>query len=893
MKFNFKKVSALATSALMVGMTVGVAAAAYPAPFVSGGAPSVNIVYGTGEGVSFLDGIEAGNIQADLQRFLTSGTGGTGTSTSGETASLDTSATRIWLNTSLNTAKTQLTKSDLPKVLADYSFSGNVDSKLTSTIKLVAGAAAGGDNSGKVIFSKQPTSSTDPVVGISMGSSQTSNPLYNASVTMSAINFTSSDSEGQPITLFGQKFTISSDTDTSNLVLLKEAEKFSLSSDDPTKEVVIGGKTYTVELISASDDSASIKVTDSNGVSDDREINAADSKKINGLEIAVTSADETNLKVSATLIAGASKITLTNGAVVTTGENADPIDGTYAYIVGGTGAATEIAVAVFRSDPSEDAILPGTSFADPLFGSFKVDFAGLSSSLTDTGRGMVSVEPSGDKDMTVKLTDDAGNAKSFEFAHNQSTQWFLGDSSNYSIATREMANLSTGTSKAKYVVIGNEEYGHLLELTDVYNQTTGSNSVTNDRVKFKDVISGESYETTFVSTEGSGSVDVEGKRYTVTFMGSGEDGWVQIKYPTGDSATSTTFVMYPTIELKGGALISLYQPLVLNMSDMDGGTTALSNTEILNFPDGDGYTAITLTYYSGSDANNALWNVTGQSAGINTTAGTTYKTFTVGKLTYNLTATGTTNETKLWLTSPEGTANIDNPGLIFFEGKGDTSSNDYHAIIVDLETAPAGTSSDGVGVNDLLFSSPTHWEATLATDSDITQHVDLYGTLASYDSNTASKAKATISYPSSQVYSQIYVGEKASAVTAGTSGSSGSTTPLGEVLIKDSEVSSASGRNLIVVGGSCINSAAAALVGGPYCGAAWTDKTGVGSGQFWIKGYATSTITSSGKIALLVAGYNAQDTVNAAKYLRTQTVETDKTYLGTSATSATLVTTAA
>ena len=42
-------------------------------------------------------------------------------------------------------------------------------------------------------------------------------------------------------------------------------------------------------------------------------------------------------------------------------------------------------------------------------------------------------------------------------------------------------------------------------------------------------------------------------------------------------------------------------------------------------------------------------------------------------------------------------------------------------------------------------------------------------------------------------------------------------------------------------------------------------------------------------ILFLVAGYDAADTVNAATYLRTQTVDTDKEYLGTSSTSAELV----
>jgi hypothetical protein len=110
---------------------------------------------------------------------------------------------------------------------------------------------------------------------------------------------------------------------------------------------------------------------------------------------------------------------------------------------------------------------------------------------------------------------------------------------------------------------------------------------------------------------------------------------------------------------------------------------------------------------------------------------------------------------------------------------------------------------------------------------------------------------------------------------------------LGDVLVKDTEVSSVATKNLIVVGGSCINSAAATLVGGAYCGSAWTSSTNVGSGQFLIKGYADSTLTS--KMALLVAGYEAADTGNAGTYLRTQVVDTSKEYTGTSGTQATLV----
>src|SRR3989344_6851479 len=128
---NFKKISAIVTSGLMVGMTMGVAAAAnYPAPFVSGGAANVAIVYGTGSGVSILDAVEAGSIQSNLQSFMGASTG-TSASISGEAYALFTGGTKIYINDSLNAVTNVLTKSNLPTTLADGSFSGNVDATLT------------------------------------------------------------------------------------------------------------------------------------------------------------------------------------------------------------------------------------------------------------------------------------------------------------------------------------------------------------------------------------------------------------------------------------------------------------------------------------------------------------------------------------------------------------------------------------------------------------------------------------------------------------------------------------------------------------------------------------------------------------------------------------------
>ena len=83
---------------------------------------------------------------------------------------------------------------------------------------------------------------------------------------------------------------------------------------------------------------------------------------------------------------------------------------------------------------------------------------------------------------------------------------------------------------------------------------------------------------------------------------------------------------------------------------------------------------------------------------------------------------------------------------------------------------------------------------------------------------------------------------------------------FGVVVVKDTEIASVATKNLIVVGGSCINSVAAKLLGVPVntCGTAFTQATGIGAGQYIIEQY-TSPYNSE-KVAVLVAGYNAADT---------------------------------
>jgi len=911
MRFSFKKIGSILASTAMLSSTVALAAAAnFPAPFVTDAGADVAIVHG-GANAAYTDLVAVTDISSylstELARKTATGTGGSGATPTivGEAAPLFSSGTKLYINDTLNVVRSVVTKTDLPTVLKDGSFSGNVDATYTQTIEV-------GVNPQIIYAGKQPTSDLDPQFLVST-STTTGNDIYNASLTFSkAVNLTHPDSEGQDITMFGQKFTIASATDVTELVLLKTAEKVALTNEDPSAEVTISGKTYTIELVSASDTAATVKVTDSDGKSETKEVSENASKKINGVTVAITNADETNLKLSASVIAGAEKVKIstTQGSSVTIGEEDTVVDGTSTTITGGTTAATKIIIRVRAPNSDNDGIIIGSTMKDPIFGSFKLDFAGLSIKDDDAvNREDININYNGDDKMEVKFTNKDGKTASIQYAKNWTTPGQIElqrNSDGHNITVREGEPLF----KDNYVVVGNEESGRLLRISGITNSTTAGTS--GDKVSFVDVFSGDTIETT-ITADGVGTVSFGGKVYDVRYNGTSSDASnvVILNYP--DSSGTGAMVAYPTIQTKGGAKLFFYEPLIVRTTDWDnvvgvqGGATVAdgaistlgANLTTIKFPDGDGYTDVTVAGSAAENVTNITFGSTTTALNVETTAnafGVSSAAGSIGTLTYNITTEvfgqKGNSSIRIQLVNPEAAGvNQRLPAIVVFEEKDDNSL--YQALVITTESG--GDSNDGIGVNDVIrtWQADGTWDAiALASNSKIEKEADLFGTIATVDKGDSDQYKATISYPKEQVYANVYIAENAAEISAGQAGGGGAAgvTSLGSVAVTDGEASSVSGKNLVVIGGSCVNTVAAQLLGlsGKTCGADFTAKTGVGAGQFLVETFSRT----GGKVATLVAGYNAGDTTNAAKYLTTQTVDTmvGKKYKGTSSTSAELMT---
>lgn len=879
MKLGFKKITSVILSAIMLGSTAGIALAAnYPAPFVVGGSENGAIVVTSGEHSGAVsDWAAAVDVQSNLNSLVTSSSTTSGTVT-GEAYPLFTSSSRVYLNDSINAVRNILTATELPTILVDGDFSGNVDAEYTQTISL--------SNNPRFVFDNLPTNDDDPIAGIQLGTTST-NHIYNTTITFDkAVNFTHADSEGEDLLLFGQKFTIGSATDDDTLVLYKSSETVTLSvggsNPNPSETVTIAGATYTVELVAATDTSAQIRVTNSAGTYDTKDINEATSKKVNGLEVAVNLADESTAtsSISAEVTIGAEKLTLESGNEVTVGSEATAIDNTKVFFTYGTALSdanfTQIIIETAAEDGDNDAITEGMSFVDPVFGTFKLDFAGLNSPEGSTSRELIEVKNSGTDKATVKFTSHEGQEATIYWYNNESAA-VLADSSEARIRVREMDRVN----KSEYVVVGDDNFdeGYLLKVETIKNASTG---YSNDEVKFKDVFTGD-YITATITAEGQGTVTIGGRQYTVYYSTQSDSSgnWLRLQYPS--SATAGYMVAYPTIKTSKGARIAFYEPLTINVTNWGGMDNSTGSSSTMNgnltgvmFPDGDGYET-TLTVRSQFGVGAAL-NIT--LGGATTKDNLTSVAVSVGQgsspvLTYNVSKVNGQDSFFIHLMDPTSLGtNISTPALIIFEEEDD--NNDIGALVVKMEGS--GVSSAGVGVSDVIATwgiDGTFDNKQLQTDDDLYKDMDLWGSVVTTDKSDSDQYTAQISYPDEQIYAQIYVAEEAAAITgAETSSGNG-----GNVLIvKDTEVSSVSSKNLIVIGGSCINSVAATILGvsSGTCGSDFTTASGVGAGQYLIKAIASPY--NAAKTAVLVAGYESADTRNAATKLK----ESHATDIGTS-----------
>jgi hypothetical protein len=216
----------------------------------------------------------------------------------------------------------------------------------------------------------------------------------------------------------------------------------------------------------------------------------------------------------------------------------------------------------------------------------------------------------------------------------------------------------------------------------------------------------------------------------------------------------------------------------------------------------------------------------------------------------------------------------------------------------------------GSGATGLPTGSSANFSVVLGQNSDNEPQVSSYATGTQQhkevenDNNLVSRTKsdlatkvrrigassdqreAEVTYSGGEVYAEVFLTDVSTSSSGGGE--------LGGISVMDTELASSGmqTKNLIAVGGTCVNDVASTLLGvsPSTCGDDWTKATGSGSGSWIVQTFANPW--SGSKVATLVAGWAQGDTVNAATAFRTlDTIDiaAGKKYTGTTATSATMV----
>lgn len=837
MKINFKKIVALGASVLMTVSGIGFAAAAnYPAPFVSGGVANVAIVYGTGEGVSALDLVEASNIQSNLQTFMTGTSGGTTSTVSGQGVLIAKASDKLNLGDKMSDLQSQLDYEDLPTLLAKgtYIASDNDEFKYEQKITLGNGVLTHFQDSDYEDLTGLDTKT--PVVGFKINSSEF---ILNYTIDFTTdaesdlVSSDLDDIEGSDIPLFGKTFYVSNldmASGTSGylgeLTLLDSAEIGEVAEGETT---TVSGKEVSINWM---DNDEVIYTVDGVRVPGTGKLTKGSSAKLSdGSYLGVR--DISKLEVSGEV--GSTSFSIGTGKLVITSAsevklNDESVDGVRGFVynaTGGTSAIQKVDKIVIEWKADDETFLTSErELTVPGFGGVKFTM----NKLVRPTEEKITIQKDTDTSIEVRMPLKDGDVD-FNILYSNATGEFVGIGK----ASDERLATSNNNSLTYYEKLSNADYHRYFIAS--YNTTTQAESYLL-KAKIDEDTTNARNETTIEKYSGSTSSwttvceeKVAGDECTIGNV-------VLTIVKVHDQAAgneSVTFsagskVSFHTVFTAGGLM--MYLPYLTNTTGAAFGT---------------GAGAINVSFKDDMLDMNAVWNLSQGGRGYDTyhlTFDAEDKDDTIAAGSeFNVTLDDTTNS-RLEVSQVNGAGSGGAHGL-----EVGTSSQIYEAYI-GADTTP----------RLLHYTKP---------DED---YVEAY--YGSGDSET---------------YAEVYVAETSAVITSGTT--TGGTTSLGEVLVKDSEVSSVSTKNLIVVGGSCINSAAANLVGGAKCGADFTTATGVGSGQYLIKSYDGKYTT--GKIALLVAGYDVADTVNAAKYLRTQIVDTSKAYKGTTATTAEVVTTTA
>jgi len=575
-----KKVVAIGAGATMLGATLMGAMAAdlksYPAPFVQNGKYDGLLIVGNAAAASDVIGaidIAAG-LQYSMKQVVT--TASTGKTTMENSARIETGSSPLHYGDLLASVKTAVTSSDLPSLLKQGSLTDKEGTVFKYNLQISPGLNTG-TSSPSVVFGKSTPETDRPVLYLDFSS--TARTINTTIDFPSAPNMT--NIMGKTITLFSKEYTIS-DTN-SEIVATAGNEKLTLYSSaidqtfsaGETSTINVGSSDVTIEVIGVNTQAtvatATIKV---NGES--ATVTQGLTTTLGGQKLYVKDIFAYTQPVGGggvRVFLGSNKLVLEHGQAVTKGSSGtDSVDGTKVVFTASDGKISRIAVETtpYNMYPQKKVLKSGDSILDPVFGGWKMQFAGADEALDASTKSYLKVLPSAEDKIRVEFTAKTGLKYSMDMfkANNTDGGALLISNGDHQI---HMEN-SESIYPNQYFILGNGEYQHVLRLTSIANSSTS--------LRIQDAAEGGATQTwTYSGTDYTGTMVYDGNSYSFTAA------------PVTDASASTISLsagMTNEIYLNNDAKLSIMNTSAEGLSS--DSATATNYTTILNLTEKTSYT---------------------------------------------------------------------------------------------------------------------------------------------------------------------------------------------------------------------------------------------------------------------------------------------------------------
>lgn len=776
---------------------------------------------------------------------------------------------KLYFKSAMNRARSVITSAELPSVLASGTAVDLQGTEYPYDLYLTLGSKVGN-------FSQYGDSSGDPGLYLNIGSN-TASAFYNATVVFTKnYNVSSTDVKGQEVTIFGNTYTVGSSSDvyagggTNNVLELYGAGNTQTINEGSSAVVSLDGTEHTIEVVGVS--SSTVAVITVDGTT--REVTEDLSYVIGGVNVYINDvyyfAKEGQVS-SVKLQLGAEKLTLTHGSAVTKGiSSTTTVEGTLVDIIGNDAGISKLTVSVVGPDSTNDYLLAGTAFDDPVFGNFEIAYNGLTPGLEDSTRDMITVDNSGNQYATVALTDYRGNAQTLTFAYTANTGANFAPKLNATSTKAYVVLENASVNKNDYVFLSpsfDSQFGHLMQLTDV--KVTSVTATSPGYIKLKDVFSGTTSQYYLDATDGVSQIFIDGQSYFVSNTTATAGSAMAFRWGVGTAANSdavgTWTTVFPTVKLKGGEWFTLTNNVTLPTTI--GNVTGNNSFVGLELPTG----TLNLSIYNTTTATEIHANGANTSAVYANTNQQTVEV-TVGQVVYELNlsvgaATGAAYldvaQVSLRNTYSNPAENGERVGVLVIQEQDNSTTKDVIFVPVGYTSAADGYMMVKIDADGITGDKDS---ASLTSNTYVTKYVNSYGTEVYYDSQATANGMVKIYYPDTQAVASVAVGSDPSFTTTGTSTVESATRITSPVSKLASELSStAPGADLILIGGPCANALTAVVMAADNvsCGA-WPHTTGV------IKEY-TGAFTDGSK-ALVVAGTTADDTRNLASMVMSGTL---------------------